>query len=278
MYGISRGHNVSGAGARLRELTCDLLDEAKTRTLLQELEPDLVVHAQALSDVDRCEREPDEARAQNLLTTERLVEALKGRGTLLIHVSTDYVFDGTKGAPYDEDDVPHPLGVYGATKLEAERAALRHERSIVARTSTLYGPARTNFCDYVISRMRVGQPVDAFTDQVTSPTFVEDLARGLEELGVALWHRRDNEWPRLVHLANAGACSRVEFADRIATLLGVSPALVRRISIADQKRPAPRPAYSALTSVHLPHLIRRTLRPWDQALQAYLQQRHRLAV
>lgn len=263
-------------GARYRHVAADLLEVDRVRRLVRELQPQIVIHAQALSDVDRCQLEPQEARSQNVVTTERLVEALNGRHALLIHLSTDYVFDGTKGVPYDEHDAPHPLGVYGTTKLEAERIALRHERSIVVRTSTLYGPARINFCDFIISRMRAGQSVEAFTDQVTSPTFVEDLAQGIVELGMALQARPDDRWPRIVHLTNPGACSRVEFSDRVAQLLGVSPTLVRRISVADQRRPAPRPAYSALTSIYIRHLLGRELRPWDQALQAYLHQHHQL--
>ena len=277
VVGLSRHALSAGAASpRHRHLVVDLQDGDATRRLVQELDPDLIVHTQALSDVDRCEREPEDARAQNVATTERLVKALQGRQARLIHMSTDYVFDGAKGMPYDENDLPHPLSVYGMTKLDAERAALRHQRAIIVRTSTLYGQARSNFCDSIIATMRGGQSVGAFTDQVTSPSWVEDLAQGLGELGLALWHRQDGTWPRVVHLTNAGACSRVAFADRVATLLGMSPALVRRISIAEQKLPAPRPAYSALASIHLPQLIGRRLRPWDQALQAYLQQHHQL--
>ena len=184
------------------------------------------------------------------------------------------VFDGMKGAPYDENDTPNPLSVYGRSKLEAEQLVLRYPRSVVVRPSTLFGSGRMNFCDHIVSRVTAGQAVEAFIDQVTSPTYTEDLAVGIAELSVAVWSSRDVAWPRTYHIANAGSCSRVAFAHRVAELLGCSRDLIQGIPMARQQRPAPRPANSALTTIQLASVIRRTLRPWDDALQAYLRQRH----
>jgi dTDP-4-dehydrorhamnose reductase len=254
-------------------VVCDLLDLAQVRRTIEALAPDVLIHAQALSDVDRCEREPAEAIAQNATTVQHVVSALAGRPTLLVHVSTDYVFDGRKGAAYEEADPPNPVSVYGRSKLEGERQALRHPRAIVVRPSTLFGPGRMNFCDHVVQRLKAGEPVEAFFDQRTSPTYTVDLAEAIEAISRALLERPAEAWPRIVHAANAGGCTRVAFAERVADLLGCSRDLIQRIPMAAQRRPAPRPPCSMLTTTILPSLIGRTLRPWDEALEAYLRRR-----
>jgi len=239
--------------------------------VIRHLRPDAVIHTQALSDVDRCEREPALAAELNVQTVANVVEACESTESVLLALSTDYVFDGRKGAPYDESDPPHPINTYGRSKLEGERAALSYPLSVVIRPSTLFGPGRMNFCDYVVSRVKTGQPVEAFIDQVTSPTYTKDLADGIGELLAAIRRVSFRALPsRIVHMANTGGCSRLEFAQRVADLLGAPRTHIRAIQMAQQERPAPRPPFTMLTSLHLPQLIGRRLRSWDEALQAYL--------
>ncbi len=238
---------------------------------MRELQPDVVIHAQALSDVDRCELDPGMAEEMNVRTTAHVVEALEQTTAWLVQISTDYVFDGTKGSPYDETDEPNPLSVYGKTKLASERLALARERSVVVRPSTLFGPDRMNFCDEIVMRLREGQRVEAFKDQTTSPTYTEDLAEALTALVQRL--QREAIPSRILHVANQGGCTRLEFAQRIADLAGYPRERIEAIRMAQQRRPAPRPACSALTSRYASRMIGRTLRPWDDALQAYLRQR-----
>ena len=254
-------------------MACDLRDTARTAAVVRGLSPDVVIHAQAMSDVDRCELDPQAAWEQNVRTLEHVVTALDARRTWLVGIGSDYVFDGKKGSPYDEADAPNPLGVYGRAKLAAEQATLRFPRSVVVRTSTLFGAGRMNFCDHIVAQVTAGQPVDAFTDQVTSPTSTEDLAEALAELAEALGRIGDGPVPRLLHITNAGSASRVAFAERVADLLQAPRGLIRRIRMADQHRPAPRPACTAMASRHLQSILGRTLRPWDEAVQAYLRQR-----
>lgn len=260
-----------------RHLICDVADAGRIAEVVGAVRADAVIHTQALSDVDRCEREPEAARVQNVEATANLIQALaraQGAGgtapAWLVYVSTDYVFDGAKGTPYDEEDEPRPLSVYGRSKRDAERLALGYPRGVIVRPSTLFGPGRANFCDTIVARLRAREPVEAFADQVTSPTYTVDLAEGLEALCEALGSGGEAPPARVVHMANAGGASRVAFAQRIATLIGESPELVRGIPMAAQGRPAARPAYSALTTMHLDRLIGRKLRPWDDALHAYL--------
>src|SRR3989338_6992546 len=119
VVGLSR-HAVTNAAAH-RHVVCDLLNAQRTAEVLREISPEAVIHTQAQSDVDRCELEPAEAHAQNVETTMHVVEAIRHTSCWLMYVSTDYVFDGKKGSPYNETDEPHPISVYGRTKLEAER-------------------------------------------------------------------------------------------------------------------------------------------------------------
>ena len=254
-------------------MVCDLLDARRSAEVIRACRPEVVIHAQALSDVDQCEREPALADALNVATIRHVLRALEGTGALVVYVSTDYVFDGTKAAPYDERDEPRPISVYGRSKLAGEREALAAPRSVVVRTSTLFGSGRMNFCDQIVERLTAGEPVEAFADQVTSPTYSDDLAGGVAHLSAVLRDSWRAEGPRVFHLANAGGCSRVEFATRVADRLGLPRSLIRGIPMAQQRRPALRPAYSALTTVHVKQGLGRMLRPWDEALAAYLRQR-----
>ena len=249
---------------------CDLRDAAHTAKTVDATRPDAVIHTQAMSDVDRCELEPDLARAMNVEATGNLVRALRGGPAILLYVSTDYVFDGELGKPYDEQDRPNPVSVYGRSKLEGEQAAQRHPRTLVIRPSTLFGPARMNFCDAIVQALQAGRTIEAFADQTTSPTYAEDMAEAIAAFLPAL--QQPARWPasRIVHLTNAGTATRVEFAHHVADLLRLSRELVRPIRMADQRRPARRPAYSALTSRELVPLLGKTLRPWTDAVRAYL--------
>ena len=275
MTGLSR--LPGGTEPERAHLACDLVGAERAVAAVRGAAPDVVIHAQALSDVDRCELEPQAARTQNVDTTAHVVGALEALPSCgLVYVSTDYVFDGAKGSPYDEEDEPHPLGVYGSTKLAAERLVLGRPRSVVVRTSTLFGSGRMNFCDHLVAQLRAGAPVEAFTDQVTSPTYAEDLAEGIRDLATLLGASWQPAWPQVFHVANAGGATRVAFATRVADLIGGSRALIRPILMAAQHRPAPRPHYSALSTTRLAGVIGRTLRPWDDALSAYLRERHLL--
>ena len=182
--GLSRHAPASTPG--MRHAVCDLSDARRTSEALRALAPDVVLHTQAQSDVDRCELDPVEARAQNIDATRHVIEALRPTATRLIHVSTDYVFDGKKGSPYDEQDTPHPISVYGRTKLEAEQVVLGYAGGLIVRPSTLFGPGRINFCDRVVQAALEGATVEAFEDQTTSPSFTEDVADAIGELLVAL--------------------------------------------------------------------------------------------
>ena len=253
---------------------CDLSDADRTADVVRAAHPEAVIHTQAFSDVDGCEREPQAAEALNIQTIEHLCRGLKSSSAWLVALSTDYVFDGQKGTPYDEADEPRPISVYGRTKLEGERIVLRYPRGLIVRPSTLFGPDRMNFCELIVQRFTRHEPVEAFVDQTISPTYTEDLAEGIARLLEAVCRRAQEPWPRIYHITNAGQASRVEFAQAVARALRVSDEPIRAVRMADQHRPAPRPPYSALRSRHLTAVIGSSLRPWQDALHAYLVKQH----
>ncbi len=256
-------------------MVCDFTDAQATMRAIRAAGADVVVHTQALSDVDRCEQAPEEAERQNVLTVQHLCQALEGLPTWLVGMSTDYVFDGLKGQPYDERDVPAPLSVYGRSKLAAEQQVQRYRQGIVVRVSTLFGADRMNFCNAIVERLHRREPVQAFVDQTTSPTYTEDVADGMEALIRYFMEAPSTAaMPRVYHMTNRGGCRRIEFATEVARLLGEDASLIHGIPIQAQHRPAPRPAYSALTSCHLQDVIGRTLRPWQDALRVYLASQH----
>lgn len=216
-------------------------------------ELDLVVHAAAWTDVDGAEADPQGAAAVNVGGTQHAASL----GAPLVYVSTDYVFDGRKGTPYVESDAPNPLSAYGRTKLLGEAAA--GEEAWIVRSSALFGWTSRNFVRTMLALGAEQDEVAVVADQRSAPTYVGHLAEALREVV---------ELPQGVwHVAADGECSWAELAEAIFEEAGLR-CRVRRISSADLRRPAPRPAYSVLRSERtgaprLPH--------WREGLRACLE-------
>ena len=229
------------------------------------MRPDIIIHAAAESDVDRCELKPDDAWAANVQATQHVVEAARGCGARLLHVSSDYVFDGLQRSPYAETDAPHPVSHYGRTKLAAEEAVRRAAVPwLIIRPSTLFGPGRPSFVDKVIRLGEAGEPVLAFADQTTSPSYTRDLAEGTARLLEA--HAEG-----IVHLANEGAVSRVVFARAVLDGWGLSRAVIREVPMAAAQLPAKRPPNSSLAMTRIQAVTGWRPRQWREALHDYLQ-------
>jgi dTDP-4-dehydrorhamnose reductase len=217
----------------------DLTDPASTRQIL-EANPQIILHVGAYTNVDEAERVPERAYAVNAQGTKRVAEAAKALNARLIYVSTDYVFDGTKTTPYDEQDTPHPLNHYGLSKYEGEQAVLTLcPQGLVVRTAWLFGHDGGNFVKTI---MRVAQErpiLEVVTDQRGCPTYAEDLASALRQLLMS-------DLQGILHVTNGGHCSWYEFAQAIVQMAGAGAA-VRPITTAQFARPAKRPAYSVLS-------------------------------
>jgi dTDP-4-dehydrorhamnose reductase len=246
----------------------DICQHQEVRRRLAELRPQVVVNAAAFHQVERCEEEPERAFVVNALAVRNLALVCRDLGALLVHISTDYVFDGEKGAPYLEPDPVSPLNAYGASKAAGEflLRALWPEHLIV-RTSGLYGRRGSSVKggNFVQTMLRLGAQqgeVWVVTDQALSPTYSADLAQGL-------WAAVEAGGRGTYHIVNAGHCTWHQFACAIFELAGLR---VKVHPVTSEHFPgrARRPRFSALESARLGELGLSPLRPWREALAHFL--------
>jgi len=249
----------------------DICDFVYTRKVLEDAKPGIVINAAAFTRVDDCEEEVSKAFWVNGFAVRNLAEVCRDINCVLMHISTDYVFDGMKKAPYTENDPPNPLNVYGVSKLTGEFFVRNIcPKHFIVRTSGLYGVAGSsgkggNFVEMMIRLAKEGKPIRVVNDQVLTPTYTKDLAEKIKEL-------LQTEAYGLYHITNSGQCSWYEFASKIFELLGMKPDFGPTTS-AEFGAKAKRPAYSVLAGERLQQLGLDYVRPWWQALAAYLTER-----
>ncbi len=222
----------------------DVCDRDQVRAALTRTRPAAVIHTAAMTDVDGCEREPERAWAVNVGGTQIVAEACARVSARLVHLSTEYVFDGRAG-PYRESDAPNPLSVYGRTKLESERAvAASCERWAVARTTVLFGYApgvRANFVLWLLGRLARGERTRVVADQIGSPTLADNLADMVLALAGDGGHG-------IYHTVGGSRLARSDFARLAATEFGLDADLIDPVATADLCQPAPRPLAAGLST------------------------------
>jgi dTDP-4-dehydrorhamnose reductase len=237
----------------------DLRDAKRIRETLRDTNPDVIVNAAAYTAVDKAESERDAASAVNAVAPGILAEEAKKSGALLVHYSTDYVFDGEKPAPYVEEDEPNPLNVYGASKLAGERAiAASGCRHLILRTSWVYGPRGSNFMLTMLRLARERPELRVVDDQVGAPTSSLAIARATAQVLRPGAHG-------LYHLAAAGQTSWCGFARAILKRAGIATP-VTAIRTADYPTPARRPRNSRLNCARLRADFGLALAPWEEQL------------
>ena len=237
----------------------DLTDRGRLLGWAERFRPDVVVNCAAYTKVDAAETERELAFAVNGEGVAAAAALAEKAGARLVHVSTDYVFDGKASEPYREDAPTVPLSVYGQSKLEGERRALDYDRSVVVRTSWLFGPGGPNFVAAMVGLIEAGRlPLRVVADQQGCPTSTASLARAL--LDLALW-----ETTGIVHFQNREPVSWYAFAVEIARLWSGAVEVVP-VTTAEFPRPAPRPAYSVLDVGRFEHLAGRRVEPGDEGL------------
>jgi dTDP-4-dehydrorhamnose reductase len=253
------GHDVVGFG----HTELDVTDAAAVESKLDAEGPDVVVNCAAWTDVDGAEGAEERAMAVNGAGAGNLAAAAAAVEAIVVYVSSDYVFDGAKGAPYVESDQPAPLSAYGRTKLAGEEAtAAANPRHFVVRSSWLFGIGGGNFVETMLRLAADHGEVLVVRDQVGSPTYTWHLAHSIVRLVEGLEYG-------IHHMAAAGACSWYEFAREIFEQARVDCKVLSGTT--DMLgRPAPRPPYSALASQR-EHAI--GLPPWQDGLAGYLGQR-----
>jgi dTDP-4-dehydrorhamnose reductase len=272
-HDLARTFELPGELVRLTRADLDLLAPgAAIARVLREVRPTHVINCAAYNLVDRAEDERARAFAVNADAVGALAEASQALGATLVHFSTDYVFDGAKRTPYTEDDAPAPLSVYAESKLAGERLALaRCHRAFVIRVCGLYGvgqsatAGRTNFVETMLRLAAAGQALRVVQDQILCPSYTLDLAP-------KVWRIITRGTPGIYHLSSAGQTSFYDFAREIFRQSGLAPSLTP-VTAAEYNARAKRPPYSVMARTRLAALREDDLRPWPEALAAYLRER-----
>jgi len=243
----------------------EITDPASVEKALKGLRPRVVINAVAYTNVDGCETERERAFAVNGDGVRNLALLTKEIGAKLVQVSTDYVFDGSKGAPWLENDPANPLSVYGRSKLMGEENARRNPDHLIVRTQWLYGLNGKNFVETML-RLGVEQDeVAVVHDQFGAPTRTVDLSLAIRAL-------LEKDRRGTYHAANAGVCSWCDFARAIFREAGLKTR-VRPITTEELGRPAPRPRYSVLDCSKLTRDTGFVPEDWREALKKYLNAR-----
>ena len=242
----------------------DITDRAAVERTIGESGADIVFNAAAYTAVDKAESEIDRARAINAEAVGYLATAAKAHGALFVHVSTDFVFGGDAGTPYTPETQTNPLGVYGLTKLEGEKAA--GEESLIVRTAWVYDRDGQNFVNTMLRLMDERDMLSVVADQIGTPTLADDLA-------VALWKLAEAGETGVLHFTNSGVASWYDFAvaiqdeavaaGRLARAIPVSP-----IRTVDYPTPARRPHYSVLDCSETYKRLGEPARHWRTALRS----------
>lgn len=261
---------------RLGRPKLDLADPSGIEDILLDTGGDLIVNAAAYTAVDQAEKEPELAQAINGIGPGVIAGAAKAMAVPVIHLSTDYVFDGTLDRPYRETDPVNPLGAYGASKLLGEQAvASEAQDHVILRTAWVYSPFGKNFLKTMLRLGAEREDIGVVADQVGSPTSALAMADGI--LGVArklVEHPDDQSLRGIFHMAGSGYANWAEFAAEIFAIssqLGGPKATIRPISTSDYPTPAKRPANSRLDCMKLEQAYGIRLPPWQEALKYCVQ-------
>ncbi len=220
----------------------DITNKNDIKALMRAFYPDVVINAAAYTNVDKCETEKETAWKINALAVENIAKYSFAYNAHLIHISTDYVFDGLNG-PYTEEDKVNPVSYYGRTKLAGENAInSSNVKYTIIRTNVLYGPAkhgRMDFVKWVVNSLREGKNINIVTDQVNNPTYIDDLVNGIDSAA-----RLSKEG--LFNIGGAEFLSRLDFTYRIADFFNLDKNLIKPIETKELNQPAKRPLKSGL--------------------------------
>jgi dTDP-4-dehydrorhamnose reductase len=256
-------HGYDVVGADLPEL--DVTDPGAVRELAARVRPEAIVNCAAYTAVDAAETHEAEAFAVNAAAVGHLVDAANDSRAVLVHLSTDYVFDGESPRPYREDDPTNPLSAYGRTKLAGELEAARAARHLVARTAWLFGEG-SNFVEAIRRQLAAGRrELRVVDDQTGCPTYAADLADALLRL-------LSRGATGRLHVVNSGVTTWCGLAREIVARLDPAVAVLP-ITAAEMPRPARRPRRSVLDTARLEALLGAPLPPWQDALARYLRDR-----
>jgi dTDP-4-dehydrorhamnose reductase len=241
----------------------DTTDAAAIRDLFVKLEPEIVIHAAAIPDLDICEADPALAFSVNVEGTRNVVDAAREIGAPVAFISSDSVFDGKKTTPYVETDETKPINVYGRTKVQGEEIVGTLPAHWIIRVPVLFGPGKVKFVEKGLIKLLKGEEYFVASDQVASAAYTLDAARTMMEIIEA---RRYG----VFHVANSGQCSRFELAQRAAELAGLNSSLVTGRPLSQMGGRAKRLNYSVLEMRALKQNGFTVPRSWEEALKEYI--------
>ncbi|ODS32937.1 MAG: dTDP-4-dehydrorhamnose reductase [Candidatus Scalindua rubra] len=241
----------------------DITLEDEVSNFILKHTPDIIINCAAFTNVDKCETEREMAFKVNALGPKYIAAAAKECGARVIHISTDFVFDGNSNRPYVEEDQTNPLSEYGRTKLEGEKNIQKHCNTfLILRASWLFGHHGTNFVEKMFELAKHDKELSIVHDERGSPTYTVDLTE-------ALWTLIKQKYEGIVHVTNEGNCSRYEWANKIFEILGYN-INIHPIESSQYKRPAKVPLNSSLNCQKFTTITGIQMRPWEEALKDYL--------
>jgi len=253
----------------------DVTNKQGLQNIISKYKPDVVINTSAYHKVDECEDNDKLAFDVNAIGVKNICLACKDNDAVLVHISTDYVFDGKKGSPYVETDCPNPGTVYGISKLAGELYVKNMlNKYFLIRTCGLFGvkgclgKGGTNFIENMLKLSKEKKVLRVVNDEIVGPTYTIDLANKIDQL-IRTQHYG------LYHVTNSGSCSWYDFAKKIFELTGTKVEL-HAASTDEYKSKARRPAYSVLEHKNLKKIGMDDLRSWDKALEAYLEEKKSL--
>ncbi len=248
--------------------TLDITKKESIEPIFAKYSPDFCINAAAYTAVDKAESEPEKAYLINVEGVKNLAEICKNSHTKLLHISTDFVFDGTKNTPYAEEDFPNPTGVYGNTKLKGEQVIQEiFEEHFIIRTSWVYSEYGHNFMKTMLRLANEKDSISVVNDQIGTPTHAVDLAEVLLKI-----ISTNNQQPTTnnygtYHFSNDGQCSWYDFAKKIFELNHVTIDL-KPIPTTSFPTPAKRPSYSVLDKTKIKTTLGITINPWEESLKS----------
>jgi dTDP-4-dehydrorhamnose reductase len=259
---FKNGHEVVGLAHRDIEVT-----DYDSCLILKEHLQDIVINTAAFHKTDKCEEETLKTFNVNAIGARNVATVSREMGAIVVFISTDYVFDGSKNEPYTEDDAPSPINTYGISKVAGEYYARQNPKHYIIRIASVFGAAGAsgkggNFVETMITKAKKGEPIAVIDDMWMSPTYTKDAALALKEI-------IESKLPHgIYHTTNSGFCSWYQFAQEIFHITGLNPVLTP-IKSEQLNTKAERPRFSALRSTKLPRYGLET-RNWKEALRAYL--------
>lgn len=244
--------------------TLDITDKQHTIDFIREVKPDIIINSAAYTDVDGCEENQNIAYAVNGEGVRNLSLACKEVDCALVHISTDYVFDGTAREPIDEDGEIGPISVYGKSKLKGEEAILEIlDKYFIVRTAWLYGINGKNFPKTMLELAKNHSQITVVYDEIGTPTYTPDLARAISDL-------IETDYYGIYHLTNSGSCSWCEFSKYIFEVADVDVEVIP-VTASEFARPAPRPSYSVLDNKNWIKKGFKPLRNYKEAIREYIE-------